>query len=1658
MNLKQPILPFLLFFVAASSEAFAQFGNEWINPSQTYYQIEIGEDAIYEIEYATLSARGLPVSSINPKNIQLWRNGEEQHIFISGQSDNSFDSGDFIEFYGEYNDGELDAPLFLTADQQAHQFKSLYTDTSNYYLTWTSNTAGKRFTEFNNPSYAGKTADSWLWYTTHSTFTDEYYDGSPYFQPGYLTEYTTGEGWFSTYISGGRTANLNIATNNYNPAGPEPLLSFGVYGKSNPSQTVDGLNHKVEVSIGSDLIFEKFHSGYTRVEPGFNEAKVVLKSSQIDTQVTNIRFASTYLQMARHAVSFIKMEYPRDLDLNDVSYFEIDYTGSNDYFKFINFAGTEACIYDLRNLRRISGDVNSKTLQFNTSNVGQKKIILTSDDAKKSITIDNLKSFTTKPYDYTSTSYDYVIITHPKLAESAAEYKSYRESAKGGSHTVEIVYTPELYDHFYYGLSHPMALKNYCRLIYEQQPTKVKNILLLGKGQSYYLTRYNYLRREFENLVPTWGTPSSDYPFVTDYKENDLAPVMGIGRIPARSNQDVRNYLEKVILHEEYTNNSKVVLFLTGGVGEEEQSSFEVYQHDYNNRIKGVRFGAKGKFLAKQDASTIDQSLTAEVQEIINGGISTLGYFGHGAAQILEIDIGTPNQLDNEGKYPLFLFNGCALGNSYNDISLPEQFLLHEKTGGIAWIAGSAYGFTQPLYSWTSTFYSNMYNNHYGSSIGKLIIETIKQYQRPSDNFNRSQCRQMTYHGDPAIRMYSPEKPDYSIDENIQLYPDNANAELDSVALDISLLNYGEAVTDTPGLYLSLKYSNDSIRTFGPKYINSIFSTSEVRFWIPNNDFSQGFQTATFTIDFGDSIDEIDNVGELNNSISYEYFLPSNSLSVLAPIKDAIVPKTNVTLQVQNNSLLIPENTVVFEIDTNPNFNSPILQTVSGIKGGNIISHTFALPPFDSTDFFWRAKFDTPADASSKWVNSTFSLIYNSETGWSQGYYSKLKEATRQGVELLPNNRKLSFNRQISGRYTVYAGGINVPYYKKVLFVNGVRKFGGRYARDQVELGALNPDNLDRYIEENNPFNQVVRSRDYIAGLKYYQPGEKSGQYLYNTRVPSQLDSLTALLDRIPEGYHLLFLINGDVDIELWDEEIFTALEKFGADKIRIIKHGEPYGLLGQKGLSPGLGQEPIANYASIVPPEDQSTAGSVQYAPLLTEGGITTQNIGPSKKWKLFYRILGENDSEEDSVSYTILGVRKNNSVQTLFSDWTNKSLNLSSIDADTFPYLRINGYYKDQSKRTPSGQNRWTVLYDGVPEGSIFPSIAFEQSHDTIQEGDSLFIKVAYKNISKYDMDSVLVLTVNRLHNSEKDTIDNSYYSPLPAGDSMILSYKIHTLNQQDRNSVAITVNPAFDQPEEQLENNVLQLQYLVERDNRNPILDAVFDGVHILDFDIISPSPVITMSVLDDNQYIFIQDPEAFEVYIQLLDLAGNPTGDADTVHHTQSNVMFTAASRPGEKAILEYSPKDLASGKYRLAVRVRDASGNESSELSYVINFEVIREASITNIYPYPNPFTTSMKFVYTLTGEQVPDYMKIQIMTVTGKVVREITQDEMGLIKIGNNISQFTWNGTDEYGDQLANGVYLYKVVAKINGEDIQTRESAGDKFFTQGLGKIYLMR
>ncbi|HKL39877.1 MAG TPA: hypothetical protein VJ894_04315, partial [Cryomorphaceae bacterium] len=90
--------------------------------------------------------------------------------------------------------------------------------------------------------------------------------------------------------------------------------------------------------------------------------------------------------------------------------------------------------------------------------------------------------------------------------------------------------------------------------------------------------------------------------------------------------------------------------------------------------------------------------------------------------------------------------------------------------------------------------------------------------------------------------------------------------------------------------------------------------------------------------------------------------------------------------------------------------------------------------------------------------------------------------------------------------------------------------------------------------------------------------------------------------------------------------------------------------------------------------------------------------------------------------------------------------------------------------------------------------------------------------------------------------------------------------------------------------------------------------------------------------------------------------------------------------------------------------------------------------------------------------QVPDEFKIQIMTISGRVVREIMQDEFGPIRVGRNRSVYRWDARDEYGDRLANGVYLYRVIAKINSEDIMLRDGGASQYFEQGFGKMVLFR
>ncbi|OFY88853.1 MAG: hypothetical protein A3K10_12215 [Bacteroidetes bacterium RIFCSPLOWO2_12_FULL_31_6] len=320
---------------------------------------------------------------------------------------------------------------------------------------------------------------------------------------------------------------------------------------------------------------------------------------------------------------------------------------------------------------------------------------------------------------------------------------------------------------------------------------------------------------------------------------------------------------------------------------------------------------------------------------------------------------------------------------------------------------------------------------------------------------------------------------------------------------------------------------------------------------------------------------------------------------------------------------------------------------------------------------------------------------------------------------------------------------------------------------------------------------------------------------------------------------------------------------------------------------------------------------------------------------------------------------------------------------------------------------------------------------------------------------MDSLLISFAVMDKNDGIHFLPYPRQKPLLADSVLISTLSFSTLGLTGLNSLLIDVNPNNDQLEKYHFNNVAQIPFYVNADKINPLLDVTFDGIHILGGDIVSPKANIIVEVTDENQFLLLNDTSDYAVYIT------TPNGIEERMYFYEAGVekmQFIPAALPKNNSKIIFQGNFPVDGKYKLRVQATDRTKNNSGSYDYIIEFEVINKSTITNIINYPNPFTTSTRFVFTLTGSEIPDIFKIQIMTITGKVVREIHKDELGPMNIGRNISQFAWDGTDTYGDRLANGLYLYRVVTQINNEEIELRETSMDFYFKKGYGKMYLFR
>jgi hypothetical protein len=464
--------------------------------------------------------------------------------------------------------------------------------------------------------------------------------------------------------------------------------------------------------------------------------------------------------------------------------------------------------------------------------------------------------------------------------------------------------------------------------------------------------------------------------------------------------------------------------------------------------------------------------------------------------------------------------------------------------------------------------------------------------------------------------------------------------------------------------------------------------------------------------------------------------------------------------------------------------------------------------------------------------------------------------------------------------------------------------------------------------------------------------------------------------------------------------------------------------------------------------------------------GHMTSDRIGPASKWTSFHWATHPLESgwSRDIASVRIYGLNSAtnvwdtivNNIPQYYTDSV-----LTSFSATQYPYLKLEEYVEDDSLRTPPQTDRWQIYYDEAPECALNPSRQFSFYNNPIAEGDTIKMSMAIDNVGNLPMDSLEVSWYLYDRDRVRHNLLTRKLDSLRVGQTIDAAIAVDsTFNLYGSNSMWIEANPytAEHQTEQYHFNNLAEVKFNMTRDAINPILDVAFDGVHILDGDIVSGKPEIIIQLKDENKLLALTDTSNFRVYLK------SPSSNTlSRVYFSQlfldDSLHFKSAILPDNKAQIIYKPILSEDGVYTLEVEATDMSKNESGKYNYRITFEVINKSTITEVLNYPNPFTTSTRFVFVLTGNEVPDRMRIRIMTVSGKVVREIMKEELGNIHIGRNITDYTWDGRDEYGDRLANGVYLYKVVTDFStGKEIEHRTSDADKYFTKGWGKMYLMR
>ncbi len=1640
---------FLLIFLLSPKPATAQrlvagdtlYGNEWINAGLDYLKLTTTEQGIYRISGAELNAAGW--SSFSGDELKLTQFGKEVPLYVS--TDDAFAPNDYCLFYLDQDAvAAYEAELYEDGlSGNLNPSARLFSDSVAFYLSRQPGTH-QRYTVIDASTTAPATFDTSAWTTRYPLATYDAYSSvtTDQFNGTYST-FDRGEGF-----SLGRNFRtlFNYAADEVDVAFAPRLVLRAIASDYNTVQ------RRRRVSFKGNVLLEENASPNTL----YNDTLELQSAWLLGTAALGVRYEGLANGADRYAVGLAKLEYRRKLVPHNQSMTWHVRAGSAVQpmqWRQLDPAQEYAFIDVINRQLTLSSGASTVYTQLGVGRSQQRGEMTSLADARTASirSVDLNFQF--------SRGIDYLIVSSEKLADwspNADDYAAFRRMPQHGGYNVLRVNIEDLYEQFGYGTPNdPRAVRNL--VAYLKKNAALERVLLLGKGRTFNQTRFPAQLADADNAdyyVPSFGEPASDVLLVANGITEALE--VSLGRVAAINSSQLSIFMDKMAaearvralpqtIEDRFW--SKQTIVVGGGKQPDEQNLLKTYLLQLHDELETNLVGAETTGLYKTTTDPIQFDASESYYRRVNEGVSLITFFGHAAATTFDVAIDDFTRYNNKDKYPILVGLGCYSGNANSPgESLGEEFIFTPDKGMGGFLSTIGLSYPGPTTGMLLEVYDHLGGDKFGQPFTDALRPVISNALQGLGVERKQYAQQLIYQGDPAHGIYVHEEPDYIVDESsIRIGPSPLVSSLDSFTVSFEVLNLGrsdtttfsvEVTRSTPG---AANPTVDTVDAVGGIYARRSLSLNVASLYQEG----AGLNTLSFRILPRIQQGALPGAVQNDGAASKQFFVASSVAKFIWPVLHATVPLNGLDLYAEFGSPWSEAHVFDLELDKNASFQSPIHRTQvtsksliryplpAGFSAGETVYARLKLAAdtvWTYTDFTLEADEEQYGRAVGEYsqflAGNTSQLQPRPGGDWQFGQQSVIKVLTNK--EFDPNDPP-TYEQNLSPPYVSV-----IPWYTLeagIVFLIGDSLTGDEIRNSPPQYGSIDlgsPNRAFAYPTSN--------AAERALAVNFLQTVPQPGEFVWVFTV-------------FRPGFEL-HVDEWAADTALgYTASLFSVLRSKGAQLLPAFEAAGtvPYTAVYREG-EPGLLAEDVG-----------STRSSVL---------VTTVGLPLRRRTGIYETPLLTDIDSVYSFSWSLDSARADT------SNFADVRLVAVNLDGSTFELSRSTGFsgslpiaptitpvlgYRIIIEQRDAFHRRALPIVSLSLLGKERPELVYDPSHaqqlDTSQvlPGEVFDFAIGIRNVSPT---TALPFATRVVELGNSDTLATASFGELDQFAATVWRDTISFGRNAGDKSLAFEVEAARTAVERSRVNNLAFFETTVVADEVDPSLRIEVDDILARSKMLVSPTPEITIALTDD----YGVDPEISPEQTLALTLT-SPTGVTYASNANLLGDLRIVSSAHKERVEYVYEPGRLQHGIWILSVSAVDAYGNTSASPTQRIELEVDTTLAISNVLPYPNPAVDRVFFQYELTGSVPSDY-QIDIYTTSGRLVRSLGPAELGDLRIGVGLTSGFWDTTDQYGNKLARGVYLYRFAKGTDGEgeSFKTRDSQIDDYIKSGFGKLVLLR